>query len=193
MSRSDYDGDASPGRTRHSESPWTKASTIATVIGLVVAVIAAYFAFLALPSTPPGLPRSSPEPQAPPYSSSPLEPTPTSHDRSVPSSDSKSSPTLDVSPVAVNFGDNVTIVGSGFEAADGLQVRLFHGSSISYPVGPDQVVAAGNGRFTIQGPVVNPGWCGSGIVAVFAGSASAIDPPPPLSQAIVTARLGVIC
>jgi len=98
-----------------------------------------------------------------------------------------------VSPLPVSFGSDVTITGSGFEAAEGLQVRLFRTDAISYAVGPDQIVAAGNGHFTIEGQVDNPGWCGSGTVGVFEGAASSITPPPSLDQAVATARIGVIC
>jgi hypothetical protein len=208
MSYQGYNGNPPPpGGPRQPDSPWTKTSTIATVVGVVVAVVAAYFAFLAIPHQSP-----SPSPSTPSTSAAPDGQTaaPQPHVPAAPDpapetatdsdggqqgggSGSRSSLSLTVSPVAVNLGGNVTIVGSGFEAAEGLQVRLFRTHSISYPVGPDQIVAAGDGRFTIQGQVDNPGWCGSGTVAVFQGSGSAIDPPPSLDEAVVTSRLGVIC
>jgi hypothetical protein len=218
MSYQGYNGNPPPpGGPRQPDSPWTKTSTIATVVGVVVAVVAAYFAFLAIPHQSPSLSPSPPSTSAaptvapsPPASDDGQTAAPQPHVPAAPDpasetatdsdggqqgggSGSRSSLSLTVSPVAVNLGDNVTIVGSGFEAAEGLQVRLFRTDSISYPVGPDQIVAAGNGRFTIQGQVDNRGWCGSGTVAVFQGSGSAIGPPPSLDEAVVTSRLGVIC
>ena len=167
-------GDSEPERRRPTESGWTKTATVATVASLVVGIVAAYFAYLAIVPKP-ETPRGGPTPS--------VSPAP----------DATGSPALRVAPISVDLGKNVAIVGSGFAPVQRVRVRLVRDDGISYPVGQELIAADGDGGFTISGPVTNQGWCGGGTIAAFAAPTADFEPPPPLSEAIATAQIGVNC
>ena len=194
------DGDRSSpaGRdTPPKEGNWTKINAVLAALGVLVAI----YAVTRTGSTPPN--PADPPPSTAPVTTPVLPPDPTPSDvsrtptpgvptvprRSIPPT--VSGPTLAVTPFVVDFGERFTIAGAGFEGGSGVQIRLFHDDSISYQLGGDVIIDE-NGGFTIGGPASNPGWCGSGTIAAFAGSASAIE-VPDFSEAIATANVGIRC
>lgn len=205
MSRADGNGGTPAGSdTRVTEGPWTKIGVIGTILGVLITAVALLPKPGSATSTPG--PSVTPTPQftvpatatpTQPYTTPP-NPRPNQTHRTVPGVDDPNpgqqpspGPSLNVTPLVVNLGNNVAIDGAGFEAGAGLHIRLFHDNSISYELGRN-IVADESGHFTLAGPVSNPGWCGSGIVAAFVESGSSID-VPALSEAIATARIGIRC
>jgi hypothetical protein len=210
MSQSGNTGGGSTGSTGPpAEGRWTKTGVILTALGVVVAAVAL------LPnggtsSSPPGpVPQTSPPfvalTTAPPTWTPTWTPAPSGPTADIPigprhvpgpgaptaQPPPNGGPTLAVTPLVINLGDKLTINGAGFEAATGLHIRLFHDNSISYELGRD-IVPDQNGRFTLAGPAENPGWCGSGVVAAFVETGSAVA-VPDFSEAITTARVGIRC
>lgn len=198
MSRHNRDEvDPARGNTRVSEGSWTKVGVVVGILSLIVTIVVALVqAGFAAPAKSDSTVTASPSAAAPPSIPNSLDPS-----TRIPRTDSgkpstsvapRSEPTLRASPAVVDYGSEIFITGSEFPPVMGLHIRLFQSNkSISYELGRD-IIADDRGQFQFGGLLANPGYCGTGIIAAFVESGSAIG-VPDFSNAIATVRVGVRC